>query len=150
MNTMERQGHFVKRPWLATPLTIVVCGICLTFATPMCCALFEQRAAIKTDDLEPELRVCLQVQNTLFSLVKILFNINLILFGCRILLRNRVSMLFTTTKASKCISTEVDQYRSNFLLYVDSTIFCFLSLKYLSPCQTFEYMYFSLWSVLLL
>ncbi|KAL0276715.1 UNVERIFIED_CONTAM: hypothetical protein PYX00_004227 [Menopon gallinae] len=56
MNALDKKGFFVRYPWSSTPLSVLVCGIALTFATPMCCAIFEQRASIKVDDLEPEIK----------------------------------------------------------------------------------------------
>jgi hypothetical protein len=32
-----------------------LCGVILTFATPLCCAIFQQKAAIHVDSLEREL-----------------------------------------------------------------------------------------------
>jgi hypothetical protein len=37
-------------------LQVVLTGICLTFSTPLCCALFPQKAAIELKDLEPALQ----------------------------------------------------------------------------------------------
>ncbi|EEB12765.1 Sideroflexin-1, putative [Pediculus humanus corporis] len=56
MNKLEAKGLFKCYPWSSTPLSVLICGICLTFATPMCCALFEQRASIKVSDLEDDLK----------------------------------------------------------------------------------------------
>lgn len=37
-------------------LQVLLSGVCLTFSTPLCCALFPQKAAIQLNDLEPELK----------------------------------------------------------------------------------------------
>jgi hypothetical protein len=57
MNTLERRGTLKRMPWANAPLQVLLCGFCLTFATPMCCALFPQKASIAVDDLEPDLQV---------------------------------------------------------------------------------------------
>ena len=57
MNHLEQKTTFFKRyPWAPAPLQIAVCGLCLIFATPLCCALFPQRASMKVNQLEPELQ----------------------------------------------------------------------------------------------
>lgn len=56
VNSLEKKGLFKKFPWANTPIQILFCGFCLTFATPLCCALFSQTASIKHEDLEPELQ----------------------------------------------------------------------------------------------
>lgn len=56
MNALEKRGSLKKMPWANSPIQILFCGLVLTFATPLCCALFSQRAAINVDSLEPELK----------------------------------------------------------------------------------------------
>ncbi|KAK6616834.1 hypothetical protein RUM43_014975 [Polyplax serrata] len=56
MNKLDSKGVFLRFPWSSTPLSVLICGICLTFATPMCCALFEQKASMKVTDLEEEVK----------------------------------------------------------------------------------------------
>lgn len=56
MNKLEINGTLKKRPWLNAPIQISLLGLILTFATPMCCAIFEQRASIKPNKIEPELQ----------------------------------------------------------------------------------------------
>lgn len=65
MSRLERTASFIKNPWLKAPVTVLLSGICLTFSTPLCCALFPQKAAIELNDLEPALkeRVKLQFPN---------------------------------------------------------------------------------------
>jgi hypothetical protein len=59
MNRIERSAAFVKNPWLKAPVTVLLVGACLTFSTPLCCALFPQKAAIEFKDLELSLQdVC--------------------------------------------------------------------------------------------
>lgn len=56
MSFLEKTQTFVKNPWLKAPATVLLTGACLTFSTPLCCALFPQKAAIQLKDLEPELQ----------------------------------------------------------------------------------------------
>jgi len=56
MNSVEKRGTLRRIPWAAAPLQIGLLGAILTFATPMCCAIFEQKASIKPTSLEPELQ----------------------------------------------------------------------------------------------
>lgn len=56
MSRLEKTATFIKNPWLKAPVTVALTGICLTFSTPLCCALFPQRAEIAFKDLEPTLQ----------------------------------------------------------------------------------------------
>eukprot|EP00088_Acartia_fossae_P003396 TRINITY_DN11424_c0_g1_i1.p1 TRINITY_DN11424_c0_g1~~TRINITY_DN11424_c0_g1_i1.p1 ORF type:complete len:315 (-),score=52.52 TRINITY_DN11424_c0_g1_i1:178-1122(-) len=60
MNKFEAKGTFKRRPWLNAPMQIGLLGLILTFATPMCCAIFQQQASIKPTSLEPELQAKLR------------------------------------------------------------------------------------------
>lgn len=55
-NLLEKQGFFKKYPKLSAPVQILICGVCLTFATPMACALFTQKSKISVNKLELELQ----------------------------------------------------------------------------------------------
>jgi len=55
MSMLEKTKTFVKNPWLKAPATVLLTGMCLTFSTPLCCALFPQRASIDIKDIEPSL-----------------------------------------------------------------------------------------------
>jgi len=56
MNHLEKIGFLKKYPHMNALLQILICGIFLTFGTPMGCALFSQRAGIKVNSLETEVR----------------------------------------------------------------------------------------------
>ncbi|XP_076241400.1 sideroflexin-1-3 [Calliopsis andreniformis] len=56
MNYVERKRYLCRARWAVVPLQVLICGICLTFATPLCCALFVQRVPISVDALEPAVR----------------------------------------------------------------------------------------------
>lgn len=57
VNFLENKTTILKRyRWANSPIQVLFCGVCLTFATPLCCALFSQKASISVDSLELELR----------------------------------------------------------------------------------------------
>lgn len=56
MDRLEKRGILTKYPRISAPLQTLLCGFVLTFATPLCCAIFEQRASIHVDSLEPDVR----------------------------------------------------------------------------------------------
>uniref|UniRef100_F7DZH8 Sidoreflexin n=1 Tax=Monodelphis domestica TaxID=13616 RepID=F7DZH8_MONDO len=63
MSVLEKRKFLQQRPWLIGPLQVGLVGICLVFATPLCCALFPQRSSIRVSRLEPELRDRIKKQN---------------------------------------------------------------------------------------
>jgi hypothetical protein len=70
MNALEKRGFLSRYPWSVAPIQLALLGICLTFATPMCCALFSQRISISVSSLEAELQVivyCTQYYGTLIE-----------------------------------------------------------------------------------
>ena len=58
----EKTATYIKNPWLKAPTTVLLTGMCLTFSTPLCCALFPQKASIQLEHLEPELQATLKVK----------------------------------------------------------------------------------------
>ncbi len=54
MNSLERRGILAKYPRMNAPLQVGCLGVILTFATPLCCAIFEQMASIPVNKLEPD------------------------------------------------------------------------------------------------
>ncbi|XP_059050630.1 sideroflexin-1-3 [Achroia grisella] len=55
-NYATRRGMFCRYPLAVIPFQLFLVGLCVTFATPLCCALFEQRAAIGVNSLEEDLQ----------------------------------------------------------------------------------------------
>ncbi|KAM7042425.1 sideroflexin-1 isoform 2-T3 [Acridotheres tristis] len=43
MNTLEKKAFLKRFPWMSAPIQVGLVGICLVFATPLCCALFPQK-----------------------------------------------------------------------------------------------------------
>jgi len=62
MAKLEKSATFIKNPWLKAPATVLLTGFCLTFSTPLCCALFPQKASIALKDLEPALQENIKVK----------------------------------------------------------------------------------------
>ena len=60
MAKLEKTVVLIKNPWLKAPTTVLITGICLTFATPLGCAIFPQTSTIDIKDLEPELQTSLR------------------------------------------------------------------------------------------
>ncbi|KAG6461072.1 hypothetical protein O3G_MSEX012403 [Manduca sexta] len=55
-NYATRRGMFCKYPMAVVPFQLFLVGLCVTFATPLCCALFSQQAQISIDRLEADLK----------------------------------------------------------------------------------------------
>ncbi|XP_074028692.1 sideroflexin-3 isoform X2 [Leptinotarsa decemlineata] len=56
MDYLEKRGTLCRYPWMTLPASVGILGLCLTFATPLACAFFKQKASIPFKHLEPELR----------------------------------------------------------------------------------------------
>ncbi|OXA57960.1 sideroflexin-1 [Folsomia candida] len=56
MNYLEKRGFLARYPRSSAPIQILFCGLCYTFATPLACALFPQKASISVSSLEPEIQ----------------------------------------------------------------------------------------------
>ncbi|XP_078463664.1 sideroflexin-3-like isoform X2 [Lampetra planeri] len=57
MNTLEKRPLLKRIPWIGAPVQVALVGLCLVFATPLCCALFPQNSSMPVSRLEPEVRV---------------------------------------------------------------------------------------------
>lgn len=56
MNYLDSTAFMKRWPFLASPITTGLTGLCLVFATPLCCAIFPQKSSIAVSKLEPELQ----------------------------------------------------------------------------------------------
>ncbi|XP_003383899.1 PREDICTED: sideroflexin-1-like [Amphimedon queenslandica] len=72
MNSIEKKGYLKRVPWAAGPLQVMLVGMSLVFATPLCCAIFPQKSSISVSKLEPELLE--RLQKTQPHLQKVYFN----------------------------------------------------------------------------
>lgn len=63
MESLEKRGFLKKYPRLNAPIQTLFVGFVLLFATPLGCAFFSQRAAIKVDNLEPEVKDSIKKKN---------------------------------------------------------------------------------------
>ncbi|KAF0700432.1 Aste57867_9057 [Aphanomyces stellatus] len=50
------KGPLKRMPALSAPLMVLLTGACLSFSTPLCCALFPQKSSLPTSTLEAELQ----------------------------------------------------------------------------------------------
>ena len=57
MNTVENRTNIFKgaRAKFMAPAQVLIIGAILTFATPLACAIFEQKSSISVGSLEPEI-----------------------------------------------------------------------------------------------
>lgn len=72
MNYLDRRQLLRNAKWAAGPIQVLICGVCLTFATPLCCALFAQRVAISVNRLEPDVQE--QIRSRDSSLETVYYN----------------------------------------------------------------------------
>lgn len=56
MSRLEKTKTYIKNPWLRAPTTVLLTAMCLTFSTPMCCAIFPQDSTIPLARVEPSLQ----------------------------------------------------------------------------------------------
>uniref|UniRef100_A0A671YSX9 Sideroflexin-3 n=2 Tax=Sparus aurata TaxID=8175 RepID=A0A671YSX9_SPAAU len=56
MNALEKRAFMKRFPILNAPVQVGLVGLCLVFATPLCCALFPQKSSMSVSGLEPELQ----------------------------------------------------------------------------------------------
>ncbi|KAI1236254.1 Sideroflexin-3, partial [Lamprotornis superbus] len=56
MNMLEKRAFLKRYPYLNAPLQVGLVGLCLVFATPLCCALFPQKSSMPVNSLEPEVQ----------------------------------------------------------------------------------------------
>ncbi|XP_010072910.1 PREDICTED: sideroflexin-1-like, partial [Pterocles gutturalis] len=60
MNMLEKRAFLKRYPYLNAPLQVGLVGLCLVFATPLCCALFPQKSSMPVSRLEPEVQAQIQ------------------------------------------------------------------------------------------
>ncbi|KAK3554408.1 hypothetical protein QTP70_023063 [Hemibagrus guttatus] len=63
MNALEKKAFMKRFPVLNAPVQVGLVGLCLVFATPLCCALFPQKSSMNVSGLEPELQERIRQSN---------------------------------------------------------------------------------------
>ncbi|XP_027863052.1 sideroflexin-3 [Xiphophorus couchianus] len=56
MNALEKKAFMKHFPILNAPVQVGLVGLCLVFATPLCCALFPQKSSMSVSGLEADLQ----------------------------------------------------------------------------------------------
>ncbi|XP_037541756.1 sideroflexin-3 [Nematolebias whitei] len=56
MNALEKRAFLKRFPVLNAPIQVGLVGLCLVFATPLCCALFPQKSSMNVSRLEADLQ----------------------------------------------------------------------------------------------
>ncbi|XP_015246643.1 PREDICTED: sideroflexin-1-like [Cyprinodon variegatus] len=56
MNALEKRAFMKRFPILNAPVQVGLVGLCLVFATPLCCALFPQKSSMSVSGLETDLQ----------------------------------------------------------------------------------------------
>ncbi|XP_070540930.1 sideroflexin-1-like [Ptychodera flava] len=63
MNVLEKKSFLKRFPYLNAPIQVGLVGLCLVFATPMCCAIFPQKSSMAVSKLEPALQESIKKTN---------------------------------------------------------------------------------------
>ncbi|XP_061692235.1 sideroflexin-3 isoform X2 [Syngnathoides biaculeatus] len=69
MNALEKRAFMKRFPILNAPIQVGLVGLCLVFATPLCCALFPQKSSMKVSGLEPDLQERIRQSNETTAVV---------------------------------------------------------------------------------
>ncbi len=69
MNSMESRGVFKKVAWLRAPFQVCLVGLCLSFATPLGCALFPQNSSMTVEWIEDPTRSRIQQEHPSVKMV---------------------------------------------------------------------------------
>ncbi|KAL1514310.1 hypothetical protein ABEB36_003587 [Hypothenemus hampei] len=74
MDYLEKRGTLCRYPWLTLPTSVGVLGLCLTFATPLACAFFKQKASLSFSQLEDELKEEIKKKYDVTAMDKVFYN----------------------------------------------------------------------------
>ncbi|XP_050303841.1 sideroflexin-1-3 isoform X2 [Anthonomus grandis grandis] len=74
MDYLEKRGTLCRYPWLTLPASIGVLGLCLTFATPLACAFFKQKASLPFSKLEEDLKEEIRKKHDVAKLDNVYYN----------------------------------------------------------------------------
>uniref|UniRef100_A0A3P9HL21 Sidoreflexin n=2 Tax=Oryzias TaxID=8089 RepID=A0A3P9HL21_ORYLA len=72
MNALEKRAFLKRFPILNAPVQVGLVGLCLVFATPLCCALFPQKSSMSVSGLEADLQE--QIRQTSPQTTTVYFN----------------------------------------------------------------------------
>ncbi|CAN9499783.1 unnamed protein product [Ophioblennius macclurei] len=72
MNALEKRAFLKRFPVLNAPVQVGLVGLCLVFATPLCCALFPQKSSMSVSGLEADLQERIRQSNP--NITRVYFN----------------------------------------------------------------------------